>query len=217
MRHIERIFPYKSADSAEISERATHADKRRIGFNRVEPGDFFKLFADEIFDFLCSLLRSRTVVLKKVCESDRAERKRIEMNEISAVVVYKVCRAAAHFHNQSLGDIHGVDDTLIHEHCLLFRGKNLDFDAASHCDFVKETLLIFCTSDRSRCIRKDFVNLVCVAKTTEHRKRFYRLGNSLRLDETVPIHVLPKPYRFFEFVKDDEIAAVQHVDEHESC
>jgi len=89
-------------------------------------------------------------------------------DEISSVVINEVGRAAAHFHNQAFGNVHRVDYALIDEHSLLFGGKHLDFDTASHCDFVKETLLVFGASDSRRRVRKDFVNLVCVAETTEH-------------------------------------------------
>ena len=169
VRHIERVLLYHTANSAEIAETASDTHKRRIRLYTVKPRNFFELFTDKLFDFLCSFLRGRGVVFEQIRKRNRAERQCFVVNEISSIVVNKIGRTSAHFHNQALGNIHRVDYALVYEHSLLFGRKHFYLDTASHCDFVKKTLLIFCTSHRRRGIRKDFVDLVCVAQTTEHR------------------------------------------------
>ncbi len=80
VRHVERIFLDKTADSAEVSETSAHTDKRRIRLDTVKPGDFFKLFADEVLDLLCALLRRGGIVFEQIRKRNRAERQGFEMD-----------------------------------------------------------------------------------------------------------------------------------------
>ena len=80
MRHVEGVLLDKATDSAEVSETSAHTDKRRIRFDTVKPGDFFKLFADEVLDLLCALLRRGGIVFEQIRKRNRAERQGFEMD-----------------------------------------------------------------------------------------------------------------------------------------
>ena len=217
MSHIERIFGYHSANSAEIAEASAHSHKGGIGLDGIEPGNLFKLVGNKILNLLRPLLRIGHVRLEKVGKRNRSEGKRFVVYKIAPVVINEICRAAAHFHNQALGNIHRVDNALIDKHCLLLYGQHLDFYAAGHSYLVKEALLIFRPAYCRRGVCEYLVHVICVAKPAEHRKRLYSLSNSLGLDKSVPIHILSQADGFLKLVENDEIAAVEYVNQNQPC
>ena len=165
----------------------------------------------EILNFLIFHLRFFRIVFEQIGERNRAVRKRFEIYKVSAVIINKIDTATTDFHNKSARNIHTVYNALIYKHRLFFNRQHFDFDAASDCDFVKETLLIFCSSDCRRSVGVNFIDVVCVAKSSEHSKRFNGLRYSLRFQKTVAVEILTEPDAFFKFIEYDEISSFQDI------
>ena len=196
VRHVQRILLDPAADLAEVTEGTADADKLRVGIQFLEPLELFKLGIHGFLDLFRTLFGQKVLPFEHIGQSHRAKRQRRLLKNGLSVVVDQFSTAAAHIHDQALGDIHRVDDAGINV-LTFFRGaQNAKFDAASDRDFLQKALLVLGASDSGGGKGKNLFHAVGIAEPPEHLQRFLGLFDPRRSQESVDFHVLSKPHAF---------------------
>ena len=216
VHHVERIFFDAPGYFRKAAERPAHADKLRVRIDFFEPCEFFEFPFDEFFYFKGLIFRSFLVHGKHFAERDRAERQNALFENIPSVVIYKFGASAADFHDEPFRNLHGVYNALIDIMRLFRFRQNAQFDARRHENVVEKHLLASRLSDRGGRHRDYFVDVVALAGLLENFKRRDSLYHPRRFKRTVFLHV-SQAHGFFHFIDNNVIAAVQYVDNNQSC
>ena len=213
MHRVQGILAHEAVDLVEVAEGAAHADHLCVRVDLREPFDLLELFGEELFDLARLLLGRDAVVGEEVGERHRAEGERRIVEHRPAVVIDDLGAAAADLQDDPLGDVHRVDDAAVDERRLLLFGEHFDADAARRLDLVQKGALIFGAADRRRGDGDDARDAARVTQAFEHFERLVCLGDPLRLQKAVPVHILTEADALFEFVLDHKVIAAEQADD----
>ena len=172
MYHVDGITLHALYYAREVAERAAYPHELHVGVELLEPGDFLKLLVNVGFDLLRLLLGFKPGVVEQVAERNGAERQVFAVEKIAAVVVNELQTAAADVHDDGFRDVKRVNYAVVDMSSLFFLGEYLELKAADGVDFFDKAALVLRPSHRVGCERVNLVDVVAVAKFSEHFERF---------------------------------------------